>query len=202
MSFTLPPLSYAKNALEPWLSYQAVDFHYEKHHAGRVADLNALIKGTPLDQVALEDVIRTTASDPARAAIYKAACEVWNHNFFWPGMRAGGPQPSGALMQAIVGSFGGISQFNVAFESAAGKVFGNGWVWLVADGAALKIETTAETGSLLPIAGSAPLFCLDLWEHSYYLDYQNRRADFVTAFVANLINWDMAAQNLAAIKHP
>ncbi len=195
--FTLPPLPYADNALEPAISARTIGFHYGKHHQGYVNNLNKLVAGTPLADQPLEAVIKATAT-PDQTVIFNNAAQIWNHTFYWNSLRPkGGGKPSGALAEMIDKSFGGFEQFKTEFAKAATSQFGSGWAWLVKDGDKLAVVKTGNADTPL-VHGQKPLLTVDVWEHAYYLDYQNRRADYVTAVLDGLINWDFAAQNLAA----
>ncbi|MGB5064218.1 MAG: superoxide dismutase [Candidatus Competibacter sp.] len=195
--FTLPPLPYANNALEPAISARTIGFHYGKHHQGYVNNLNKLVAGTPLADQPLEAVIKATAT-PDQTVIFNNAAQIWNHTFYWNSLRPkGGGKPSGALAEMIDKSFGGFEQFKTEFAKAATSQFGSGWAWLVKDGDKLAVVKTGNADTPL-VHGQKPLLTVDVWEHAYYLDYQNRRADYVTAVLDGLINWDFAAQNLAA----
>lgn len=195
--FVLPPLPYPDNALNPYISTQTVGFHYGKHHQGYVNKLNELVAGLPLADQPLEAVIAATAGKVDQAAIFNNAAQIWNHTFYWNSLRTkGGGKPTGALAEAIDRSFGGFDAFKAEFLKAATGQFGSGWAWLVKDGDKLAVTKTSNADT--PIAHSQrPLLTIDVWEHAYYLDYQNRRADYVAAIFENLINWDFAAQNLA-----
>jgi Fe-Mn family superoxide dismutase len=196
MSFELPSLPYADTALEPIYSAKTFSFHHGKHHKAYVDNLNKLVAGGPLAGKTLEEIIQLAADDPSKAGIFNNAAQIWNHTFFWHSMKpGGGGQPTGALAEKITAAFGSYEKFAEQFKAAAVGRFGSGWAWLVADGETLKIVTTpnAET----PITkGLRPLITVDVWEHAYYLDYQNRRPDFVQAFLDRLVNWDFAAANL------
>jgi len=196
MAFELPPLPYAKNALEPHMSANTLDFHHGKHHQAYVTNLNNLTKDTPMASQSLEAIIRATYRDDAKIGIFNNAAQVWNHTFFWNSMKpGGGGAPSGRLAAAIDSDLGGLAKFKDDFKAAAVAQFGSGWAWLVADGGKLKITRTAN--AVTPLAdGQTPLLTCDVWEHAYYLDYQNRRPDFVQAFLDHLVNWDFAAKNL------
>ena len=195
--FTLPPLPYPENALSPAISAQTVGFHYGKHHQGYVNKLNELAAGTPWADQPLEAVIKATAGQADQAAMFNNAAQVWNHTFYWNSLRPqGGGKPSGALAGMIEKSFGGFEPFKAEFAKAAASQFGSGWAWLVKDGDKLIVTRTGNADT--PIAhGQKPLLTVDVWEHAYYLDYQNRRADYVAAVLDKLINWEFAAQNLA-----
>jgi Fe-Mn family superoxide dismutase len=190
MAFELPPLPYPKDALEPHMSTKTLEFHHDKHHQAYVTALNNLVKDSPLAQKPLEDVIRATAKDESKAGIFNNAAQVWNHTFFWHCMRPnGGGKPSGEVAQAIEKSFGGFDKFKDEFKNACVTQFGSGWGWLVRDGSALKITKTPNAVNPLSQGQTALLTC-DVWEHAYYLDYQNRRPDFVQTFLDHLVNWD------------
>ncbi|MBI5480415.1 MAG: superoxide dismutase [Deltaproteobacteria bacterium] len=195
MAFELPALPYADTALEPHYSQKAFSFHYGKHHRAYVDNLKKLVAGTDLEKKTLEEVIRAAVGNPEKAGIFNNSAQVWNHTFFWNSMKpGGGGQPGGDLLAAIDQAFGGYDKFVEQFKAAAVGRFGSGWAWLVLDGGALKIVTTANAET--PITGSQkPLLTVDVWEHAYYLDYQNRRPDFVQTFFDKLVNWDFAAAN-------
>ena len=196
--FILPPLPYADNALSPVISAQTIGLHYGKHHQGYVNQLNALVAGTPLADQPLAAVVKATAGAADQTAIFNNAAQVWNHTFYWNSLRPqGGGKPGGALAERIEKSFGGYDQCKAEFAKAATSQFGSGWAWLVQDGDQLVVTRTGNADT--PIAhGQKPLLTIDVWEHAYYLDYQNRRADYVAAVLDRLINWEFAAQNLAA----
>lgn len=200
MAFELPPLPYAKDALAPHISAQTLEFHHGKHHQAYVTNLNNLVKDTPFAQNSLDDIIRATAKDESRIGIFNNAAQVWNHTFFWHSMKPqGGGAPSGDLASAIDGAFGSLDKFKEEFKQAAVTQFGSGWAWLVVDGGKLKVTKTPNAVSPLS-QGQTALLTVDVWEHAYYLDYQNRRPDFVQAFLDNLVNWEFVAQNLAAAR--
>ena len=198
MSFALPPLPYALNALEPFMSARTLEFHHGKHHQTYVTNLNGLIEGKKQAEMTLEQIILESAKDPAQSAMFNNAAQVWNHTFFWNGMKPkGGGAPDGELAERIARDFGGLDQFKDEFKKAALGQFGSGWAWLVLDGGKLKIVKTGNAG--VPLTDrQKPLLTCDVWEHAYYLDYQNRRADMVQAFLDHLVHWDFAARNLAA----
>ena len=196
MAFELPPLPYAPNALEPHMSANTFSFHHAKHHQAYVTNLNNLIKDTPMASQSLEEIIKASANDAAKAGIFNNAAQVWNHTFFWNSMKpGGGGTPSGALGKKIDETFGSLAKFKDEFKAAAVSQFGSGWAWLVLDGGALKITKTGNAGTPMT-SGQKALLTVDVWEHAYYLDYQNRRPDFVQTFLDNLVNWDFAAKNL------
>ena len=195
-AFTLPELPYAREALEPYVSGRTIDFHYGKHHRAYLDSLNKLVAGTPWAAGPLEKVVLESALAADKAAVFNNAAQVWNHTFFWKCMKpGGGGLPSGRLMDRIEKSFGGFGQFKEAFLTAALAQFGSGWVWLVQEGDALKIVKTSNADT--PIAhGQTALLTCDVWEHAYYLDYQNRRKDFVQVFLDHLANWEFAASQM------
>ena len=197
MAFELIALPYAETALEPHYSQKTISFHYGKHHRAYVDNLNKLVAGTDLEKKPLEEVIRAAAGTPEKAGLFNNSAQVWNHTFFWNGMKPkGGAKPTGDLAAKIDQTFGGYDKFVEQFKAAAVGRFGSGWAWLVVEGGALKIVSTpnAET----PItAKQKPLLTVDVWEHAYYLDYQNRRPDFVQTFFDRLVNWDFAAASFA-----
>jgi Fe-Mn family superoxide dismutase len=196
MAFQLPPLPYPANALQPHISDKTLEFHHGKHHQAYVTNLNNLIKDGPKSTLTLDALIMESAKDPAQASIFNNAAQVWNHTFFWNSMKPhGGGKPSGEVAQALDEAFGGLDTFKQQFKETAVGQFGSGWAWLVAERSALKIIKTANAD--LPMAhGQKALLTVDVWEHAYYLDYQNRRPDFVQAFLDHLVNWDFVAQNL------
>lgn len=194
MEHTLPPLPYAKNALAPTLSEETLEFHYGKHHQAYATNLNNLIKGTEYAELDLEAIIKKA---PA-GGVFNNAAQIWNHTFFWNSMKPnGGGAPGGALAAAIDARWGSFDEFKKAFQASAVGNFGSGWTWLVkkADGT-LDIVNTTGAGTPLTTDAKA-LLTVDVWEHAYYIDFRNRRPDFVAAFLASLANWDFAAANFA-----
>jgi len=197
MAILLPALPYAENALEPHYSAKTISFHYGKHHKTYVDNLNKLIAGTALESRSLEEIIMASAGDSSKVGVFNNAAQVWNHTFFWNCMRpGGGGRPKGDLAARIDSAFGGCEKFAEQFKAAAVGRFGSGWAWLVLDGNALKITSTANAETPMASKQTA-LLTVDVWEHAYYLDYQNRRPDFVQAFLDHLANWDFAVANLA-----
>ena len=194
--FQLPPLPYAQDALAPYISAKTMSFHYGKHHQAYVDNLNKLVAGTPWAGQPLEKIIRGTAGAADTAAIFNNAAQVWNHTFFWQSMKAGGGgKPTGDLLKQIEKTFPSFDEFKKAFLTAALAQFGSGWAWLVQEGGTLKIIKTANADT--PAAhGQTALLACDVWEHAYYLDYQNRRKDFVEAFLNSLANWEFAAAQM------
>jgi Fe-Mn family superoxide dismutase len=193
---TLAPLPYAENALEPIITANTIGFHYGKHHKGYVDNLNKLVAGTEYADLSLEKIIASTAGRPEKTAIFNNAAQIWNHTFYWKSVRPkGGGEPPAALKQKIEASFGSMDACKKELASAAVSQFGSGWAWLVLDGDKLKVIKTANADVPLT-TGMKPLLTVDVWEHAYYLDYQNRRADYVSAVLDKLINWEFALQNI------
>jgi len=200
MAIVLPLLPYAENALEPHYSAKTIGFHYGKHHKAYVDNLNKLIAGTPMEAKALEEIIMSAAGDSSKIGMFNNAAQIWNHTFFWNCMRpGGGGRPKGDLAARIDAAFGSYEKFADQFKAAAVGRFGSGWGWLVREAGALKIMSTANADTPMT-SKQTPLLTVDVWEHAYYLDYQNRRPDFVQAFLDHLVNWDFAAANLAKAK--
>ena len=193
----LPPLPYAQDALDPIISGATVALHYGKHHKGYIDTLNRLLAGTELAHLSLEHLIAETAGKTEKAAIFNNAAQSWNHTFYWSSLRPkGGSAPSAALQQQIDASFGSLDACRKALATEATTQFGSGWAWLVQEGARLKVVKTSNAETPLT-KGVRPLLAIDVWEHAYYLDYQNRRSDYTSAVLEMLINWDFAAANLA-----
>ncbi|MGK7346595.1 MAG: superoxide dismutase [Candidatus Nitrospinota bacterium M3_3B_026] len=192
MEHKLPDLPYEKNALEPHVSAETIEYHYGKHHNAYVNNLNGLIKGTEHEDAPLEEIIKKA---PA-GGLFNNAAQVWNHTFYWNSLSpSGGGEPSGALAEAISKDFGSFDKFKEEFSNKAATLFGSGWTWLVknADGS-LSIEQTGNAGNPMT-DGKTPLLTCDVWEHAYYIDYRNARPKYVEAFW-NLANWDFVAKNL------
>ena len=198
MAHQLPALPYSLDALEPHISARTLEFHYGKHHAAYVTNLNNLVAGSELADHSLEDTILAVAGDASKAGVFNNAAQVWNHTFYWQGMKpGGGGAPSGELAAKIDADFGSFDAFKEQFKAAGATQFGSGWAWLVLDNGTLKITKTGNAD--LPLAhGQKALLTMDVWEHAYYLDYQNRRPDYMTTFLEKLVNWDFVAANLAA----
>ncbi len=196
MTFTLPELPYAQNALEPYITANTLSFHYGKHHQAYVTNLNNLVKDTPLASASLEEVIETSAKDAAKAGIFNNAAQVWNHTFYWHSMKPnGGGAPKGEIAKLIDRDFGSFDAFKEAFKQAGTTQFGSGWAWLVLDAGKLKVTKTGNA-DLPMVHGQKALLTMDVWEHAYYLDFQNRRPDYITTFLDKLVNWDFAERNL------
>lgn len=193
MTFELPNLPFDKSALEPYISAKTLEFHHGKHHAAYVNNLNNLVKDTPFALMTLEEIILKTANDPAKAGIFNNAAQVFNHTFFWNCMQKNG---GGEVPAEIAKAFGGADKFKEEFKAAATSQFGSGWAWLVKDKTgALKIVKTGNATNPLT-SDQVPLLTVDVWEHAYYLDYQNRRPDFVDAFLNHLVNWNFVLKAL------
>ncbi|HOI75329.1 MAG TPA: superoxide dismutase [Syntrophales bacterium] len=196
MALVLPDLPYAKDALAPVISANTLEFHYGKHHRAYVDNGNKLLAGTELENLAPEEIIRKIAGDAAKAGIFNNVAQAWNHSFYWKCMKpGGGGKPSGAVADRIMAAWGSYEKFVEELKNAGATQFGSGWAWLVLDGGALKITKTANADT--PVAhGQKPLLTIDVWEHAYYLDYQNRRPDYLAAFIEKLVNWDFVNENL------
>ncbi|MDI6726861.1 MAG: superoxide dismutase [Smithellaceae bacterium] len=192
----LPDLPFAKEALAPHISANTLDFHHGKHHKTYVDNLNKLLADTNLEGKTLEEIIRESAGDNLRIGIFNNAAQVWNHSFYWRCMKPqGGGLPTGVAARKIAATWGSFEKFSDEFINAGLTQFGSGWAWLVSDGSALRITKTANADT--PLAhGLKPLLTVDVWEHAYYLDYQNRRGDYLKTFMGKLINWDFVNLNL------
>ncbi len=192
----LPPLPFADNALDPVISANTLSFHYGKHHKAYADNLNKLVAGTEFADLSLEQVIAATAGRADKAGIFNNAAQIWNHTFYWNSLAPkGGGEPPAALKQKIEASFGSLDACKQELATAATTQFGSGWAWLALDGDKLKVVKTANAN--VPLTeGMKPLLVIDVWEHAYYLDYQNRRADYVNAVLDKLVNWGFAANNL------
>lgn len=198
MTIELSTLPYDKSALEPYVSSKTLSFHYDKHHRGYVEKLNELVKATPYENMSLEEIIATSRVN-ADLDILNNASQVWNHSFLWESMSPTHvARPNGQIKEMIERDFGDLDSFRQRFRNAALSHFGSGWIWLVQDGPNLRIITTGNADS--PVATRLkPLLTLDVWEHAYYLDYQNNRKAYTDAFLDKLINWDFAAANVAGV---
>ena len=193
----LPALPYAENALEPVIMAKTMSFHYGKHHKAYVDNLNKFIAGTEYAGLSLEKIITSTAGRPEKIAIFNNAAQTWNHTFYWNSMTPkGGGEPPAALKQKIEESFQSVDAFKKELAGAAVSQFGSGWAWLVLEGGKLKVVKTANADGPLT-TGMKPVLAIDVWEHAYYLDYQNRRADYINAVLDKLINWEFALQNVS-----
>lgn len=190
MPIRLPELPFKKDELAPYISEKTIEFHYGKHHNTYVEKTNKLIEGTDLEGQDLEAIIANTAQDASKIGIFNNAAQVWNHSFYWNCMKkGGGGAPTGAIAEKIKSDFGGYEKFVEQFKEAGATQFGSGWAWLIMKEGKLDITKTPNADTAL-VHGLKPLLTVDVWEHAYYLDYQNRRPDYLSAFVDHLINWD------------
>lgn len=195
MPFALPSLPYKVDALEPYISENTFNYHYGKHHQTYVDNLNKLIQDTELSAMQLDQIIGGTNEQADKIGIFNNAAQVWNHTFYWHSMRPqGGGEPQGKIREQIEKDFGGFEQFKQQFKTAGATQFGSGWAWLVWDGEKLQIDKTSNA-NLPAVNGRTPLLTVDVWEHAYYLDYQNRRPDYLGVFLENLANWEFAENN-------
>jgi superoxide dismutase, Fe-Mn family len=194
---TLPPLPYAENALEPVISGKTLSFHYDKHHRGYVETTNKLIVGTDFADLPLGQIVAATASNAERLTLFHNAAQAWNHDFYWRCLKPkGGGEPPAVLKDKMQAAFGSVEACKKELAERAVAQFGSGWAWLVLDGGELKVLTTDNANTPLT-QGLRPLLTIDVWEHAYYLDYQNKRADHVNAVIDKLASWEFAAANLA-----
>lgn len=194
--FQLPALPYADDALAPYITANTISYHYGKHHNAYVTNLNKLIEGSDLASKSLEEIIRSSAGQADKAGLFNNAAQVWNHTFYWHSLAPnGGGKPSGEIADLIDKSFGDYDTFKKEFSAAAATQFGSGWAWLVKDGDSLKILKTGNAET--PITQDVkPLLTLDVWEHAYYLDYQNARPKYIETMIDSLLNWSFASDNL------
>lgn len=190
MSITLPDLPYEKNALEPYISARTLEFHHDKHHKAYVDNGSKLIAGTDLADLDAEAIVKKVVGDASKAGIFNNVAQAWNHSFFWKCLKPnGGGQPTGPIAQKITADFGSYEKFAEELKNAGVTQFGSGWAWLVLKDGKLQVTKTANADT--PVAhGLKPLLTIDVWEHAYYLDYQNRRPDFLSTVIEKLINWD------------
>jgi superoxide dismutase, Fe-Mn family len=192
----LPSLPYEQSALQPVISANTLSFHYGKHHKTYVDTLNKLVTGTQFSDMPLEQIITATADKADHTAIFNNAAQAWNHTFYWHSLKPkGGGEPPAVLERLMESSFGSVEACKKELAGAAMGQFGSGWAWLVLDGGKLKVVKTGNAHTPLTQAAK-PLLTIDVWEHAYYLDYQNRRADYVNAVLDSLVNWEFAAENL------
>ena len=196
MPFELPTLPYGKNALAPHISENTINYHYGKHHQAYVTNLNNLISGTDLADKSLEEIIKISANDKTKAGIFNNSAQVWNHTFYWHSMKPnGGGKPTGEVLKHIESDFGSYENFVTEFKNAGATQFGSGWAWLVLDSGKLKVVKTGNAET--PLTTSAkPLMTMDVWEHAYYLDFQNARPTYIDTFLNHLVNWDFVNENL------
>jgi Fe-Mn family superoxide dismutase len=196
MTISLPDLPYARTALAPHISEETLNFHYGKHHKAYVDKTNEMIAGTKLENASLEDIILAAAG--ANQGLFNNAAQVWNHTFYWNSMKPnGGGKPTGALAKAIDQNFGSFEDFAAKFAEAGATQFGSGWAWLVAANGKLEVRKTPNAETPLTDKTCKPLLTMDVWEHAYYLDFQNARPKYMSTFLDNLVNWDFAAANFA-----
>ena len=192
----LPDLPYPKDALAPVISANTLDFHHGKHHKTYVDNANKLIAGTDLENESLESIVKKAAGDPAKAGLFNNSAQIWNHSFYWQCLKpGGGGAPSGAVASKIAATWGSAEKFFEELKNAGVTQFGSGWAWLVLDGGKISVVKTGNAETPLT-KNVRPLLTIDVWEHAYYLDYQNRRGDYVNTILDKLINWDFAAANL------
>ena len=198
MAIELPALPYEADALEPYIGATTLGFHHGKHHQTYVTNTNNLIKGTDLENASLEAIIAASANNAEKVGLFNNAAQVWNHTFYWSCMKkGGGGAPTGAIAAKINEDFGSYDAFVEAFKNAGLTQFGSGWAWLVLESGKLKITKTPNADT--PMAhGQKAILTVDVWEHAYYLDYQNKRADYIDTFLKHLVNWDFANANLAS----
>lgn len=197
--FTMKPLPYAEDALSPVINAQTISFHYGKHHTTYLNTLNKLVENDPLKDRSLEEIVKATAgsSDKQKQTIFNNAAQVWNHDFYWRCLKPnGGGKPSGRIADLIKDAFGDHDKFKQDFAQTCVTQFGSGWGWLCLEGGKLTLRKTANAENPLHMDGVKPLLTIDVWEHAYYLDYQNRRPDHVNAVIDKLLNWEFAEQNL------
>ena len=197
MAISLPNLPFKKNALAPYISERTIEFHHEKHHNAYVVNTNKFIEGTDLSGQDLETILKKTSKDTSKVSIFNNAAQVWNHSFYWNCMKpGGGGTPSGAVARKIDSDLGGYVKFAEGFKNAGVTQFGSGWAWLIMKEGKLEIMKTSNADTPL-VHGLKPLLTVDVWEHAYYLDYQNRRPDYLGAFIEHLINWDFVNSLIA-----
>ncbi len=198
MAYQQPELPYAQNALEPHISANTLSFHYGKHHATYVTKFNEMVAGTPFDDQSLEEVIMATAGDQSKAGIFNNGAQAWNHTFYWNCLSPnGGGKPSGSLASRIDEDFGSFDTCRDELATAAATQFGSGWAWLVLANGKLEVRKTGNAANPMT-EGASPILTIDVWEHAYYLDYQNRRPDYAAALIDNLLNWEFAQNNFDA----
>ena len=197
MGYELPTLPYDYTALEPAISKSTLEFHHDKHHAKYVNTYNQLVEEAGMAEQPIEEVIQKVANDHSQTKLFNNAAQAWNHTFYWHSMKPnGGGTPSGELAQKIDADFGSLEKFKEAFKTAGTGQFGSGWAWLVLDNGTLKVTKTLNADNPLT-KGQTPLLTMDVWEHAYYLDYQNQRGTYIDAFLDQVVNWEFAAENFA-----
>jgi superoxide dismutase, Fe-Mn family len=197
MALELPPLPYSGDALAPHINAQTLAIHHGKHHQAYVTNGNKLIENTEFAKMPIEEIVKATAGKPDKAGIFNNAAQVWNHTFYWHSMKPkGGGKPTGAIAAKIDQDLGGYDKFVELFSQAGATQFGSGWAWLVLENGKLAVKKTPNAETPLTQAGCTPLLTMDVWEHAYYLDFQNRRPDHIQAWLEKLVNWSFAEQNL------
>ncbi|MDB2635908.1 superoxide dismutase [Alphaproteobacteria bacterium] len=196
MTFELPSLPYASDALAPYMSSETLDFHHGKHHQTYVTNLNNLVKDSDMQDASLEDIVIKSSKDASMAGIFNNAGQHWNHILFWQCMKpnGGGAMPS-ELENRISSDFGSVDQFKEAFVQAGTTQFGSGWAWLAIDNGKLVVTKSANASNPL-VEGMKPILGCDVWEHSYYIDYRNKRPDYLKAFLDNMVNWEFVSSQL------
>jgi Fe-Mn family superoxide dismutase len=198
MAFTLPDLPYGRDALAPQISKDTLDYHYGKHHQAYVTKLNDLVSGTDMEGDDLEAICAKTHAGDTYKSVYNNAAQVWNHTFYWHSMKpGGGGKPTSKIGEAIERDFGSYEKFREAFEQAGATQFGSGWAWLVSKNGKLEVRKTSNAERPVDDDGATPLLTMDVWEHAYYLDYQNGRPNYIKTWLDSLVNWDFAEENLA-----
>ena len=196
MAFVLPDLPYAKDALQPHMSSETLDYHHGKHHKAYVDKTNGMLGEKGLEGASLTEVIKA-AKDKGDKGLFNNSAQIWNHSFFWQCLAPGeGQKPTGKLADMIISSFGGVDQMLAKLKEESVGHFASGWGWLVLDGDALKITSLHDADTPVVHDGMKPLLTLDVWEHAYYVDYRNARPDYLEAVIKNIVNWDFVAQNL------
>jgi Fe-Mn family superoxide dismutase len=196
MAITLPELPYPKDALEPFISARTLEFHHDKHHNAYVVNANKLLEGSELANEDLETIIKRTAGDSSKVGIFNNSAQVWNHTFYWNCMmKNGGGKPEGELAKKIEKDFGSFEKLIDELKNAGATQFGSGWAWLVLDNDKLAVTKTPNADNPLT-KNQKPLLTVDVWEHAYYLDYQNRRPDYLSTFMEKLVNWEFVSNNL------
>lgn len=197
MAIDFPVLPYSMGALAPFISERTLEFHYGKHHRAYVDNANRLLAGTDMEELSPEEIILRSAKDPSKTGIYNNVAQAWNHDFYWKCLKAnGGGQPTGDIAGKILDTWGNFEKFFQELHQTGMAQFGSGWVWLVLEQGTLKITRTANADNPL-IFQQKPLLTIDVWEHAYYLDYQNRRADYLTTVIEKLINWEFVSKNFS-----
>jgi superoxide dismutase, Fe-Mn family len=196
MAISLPELPYARTALAPHISEETLNYHYGKHHKAYVDKTNEMTAGTPHADASLEAIIE--ASEGNNQGLFNNSAQVWNHSFYWHSMKPnGGGQPTGEIANAITRDFGSYEKFRELFKAAGATQFGSGWAWLISNNGKLEVTNSPNAVTPLTTKGVTPILTMDVWEHAYYLDFQNARANYIDAFLDSLVNWDFANENLA-----